>query len=323
MPTHGVWLACLPESANYLSCTGYLRVFSEDPAGLHCCLSLSSSLSRALDPQVLYTLTRGCGYTCIPSCRDDSGWTNVHGAELHAMFAAEIAETYPDKHVTLVQSNKELVPGYSARMSRRILSILKGLKVEVGVVPCCIYLALQASPHCPHPLLPRPSSTPHMPSQRPHAALADTWLGTHSMRLYKQFCSSEIASRHFSVKPVLHVMLQGWKCLQVLLNEKAQEIASRQYKMSSSGRTLSADKVYVCIGGKPNTAFLRPGPSRSILDERGYVKVSSWPLICNTTELQSVAFCHSATLPKGLFMTALVVASSPASHVVCMPHLIR
>ena len=46
--------------------------------------------------------------------------------------AAEIAETYPEKKVTLIQSHQELVPGYSARMSRRILSILRGLKVEVG-----------------------------------------------------------------------------------------------------------------------------------------------------------------------------------------------
>ena len=46
--------------------------------------------------------------------------------------AAEIAETYPDKHVTLVQSHEELVPSYSARMSHRILSILRGMKVEVS-----------------------------------------------------------------------------------------------------------------------------------------------------------------------------------------------
>ena len=47
------------------------------------------------------------------------------------MAAAEIAETYPDKKVTLVQSNKELVPGYSARLSQQILNILQNLKVEV------------------------------------------------------------------------------------------------------------------------------------------------------------------------------------------------
>ena len=46
--------------------------------------------------------------------------------------AAEIAETYPDKHVTLVQSGRVLVPGYGARFSRRILEILRGLHVEVG-----------------------------------------------------------------------------------------------------------------------------------------------------------------------------------------------
>ena len=67
----------------------------------------------------------------------------------------------------------------------------------------------------------------------------------------------------------------GVTWLQVLLNEKAQEVASRQYKLLSSGRTISADKVYVCVGGKPNTAFLQLGPSRSILDQRGYVKVST------------------------------------------------
>lgn len=44
--------------------------------------------------------------------------------------AAEIAETYHEKHVTLVQSAKVLVPGYGARFSRLILQILKGLHVE-------------------------------------------------------------------------------------------------------------------------------------------------------------------------------------------------
>ena len=48
------------------------------------------------------------------------------------LAAAEIAETYPDKHVILVQSGKVLVPGYGARFSRRILEILRGLHVEVG-----------------------------------------------------------------------------------------------------------------------------------------------------------------------------------------------
>ena len=51
---------------------------------------------------------------------------------LYEARAAEIAEAYPEKEVTLVQSHEELVPGYSARMSRRILSILRGLKVEVS-----------------------------------------------------------------------------------------------------------------------------------------------------------------------------------------------
>ncbi len=47
--------------------------------------------------------------------------------------AAEVAETYPDKQVTLVQANKELVPGYSARLSRQILDVLKGLNVEASL----------------------------------------------------------------------------------------------------------------------------------------------------------------------------------------------
>lgn len=47
------------------------------------------------------------------------------------LAAAEVAETYPSKKVMLVQSNKQLVPGYSPRMSRQILKILQRLKVEV------------------------------------------------------------------------------------------------------------------------------------------------------------------------------------------------
>ncbi len=47
--------------------------------------------------------------------------------------AAEVAETYPEKQVTLVQANKELVPGYSARLSRQILNVLKGLNVEASL----------------------------------------------------------------------------------------------------------------------------------------------------------------------------------------------
>jgi len=35
--------------------------------------------------------------------------------------------------VTLVQANKELVPGYSARLSRQILHVLKGLNVEASL----------------------------------------------------------------------------------------------------------------------------------------------------------------------------------------------
>lgn len=62
-------------------------------------------------------------------------------------------------------------------------------------------------------------------------------------------------------------------CLQVLLNEKAKKVDG-QYQLSGSGRTVAADKVYVCVGGKPNTAFLKAESTRSILDGRGYVKAS-------------------------------------------------
>ena len=64
---------------------------------------------------------------------------------LYAARAAEIAETYPDKEVTLVQSHEELVPGYSARMSRRILSILRGLKVEVSKCATSFYMILASA----------------------------------------------------------------------------------------------------------------------------------------------------------------------------------
>ncbi|DBB03007.1 TPA: hypothetical protein ACH3X1_013455, partial [Trebouxia sp. C0004] len=57
----------------------------------------------------------------------------IGGGAVGVELAAEIAETYPDKRVTLVQANKELVPGYSARLSRKILSVLKGLHVEASL----------------------------------------------------------------------------------------------------------------------------------------------------------------------------------------------
>ena len=91
--------------------------------------------------------------------------------------AAEIAETYLNKHVTVVQAKKQLVPGYSDRVSRQILNILKGLKVEVrniktasvlnvGMLQCppclhmtqvCMYLSLSSFmrssiAHTTHPL---------------------------------------------------------------------------------------------------------------------------------------------------------------------------
>ncbi|DBB05607.1 TPA: hypothetical protein ACH3X1_012380, partial [Trebouxia sp. C0004] len=125
--------------------------------------------------------------------------------KLPLLFVSEIAETYPDKQVTLVQANKELVPGYSARLSRKILSVLKGLHVE--------------------------------------------------------------ASLHYN-----------WKLLssRVLLSEKAHKMDEQRYTLSPSERTITADKVYVCIGGKPNTNFLKAESSRAILDEHGYVKVNSF-----------------------------------------------
>lgn len=58
------------------------------------------------------------------------------------------------------------------------------------------------------------------------------------------------------------------------MGEKASEVSDRQYKLSSSGRSISADKVYVCTGGKPNTNFLKAKSGKGILDERGYVKVN-------------------------------------------------
>lgn len=47
-----------------------------------------------------------------------------------------------------------------------------------------------------------------------------------------------------------------------------------QYQLSGSGKALSADKVYVCVGGKPNTGFLKADSTKSILTDLGYVKVS-------------------------------------------------
>ncbi len=63
--------------------------------------------------------------------------------------------------------------------------------------------------------------------------------------------------------------------MQVLLSEKAHKMDEQRYKLSPSGRTITADKVYVCIGGKPNTNFLKAESSRAVLDERGFVKVRS------------------------------------------------
>ncbi|DBA66203.1 hypothetical protein WJX79_004881 [Trebouxia sp. C0005] len=116
----------------------------------------------------------------------------IGGGAVGVELAAEVAEAYPEKQVTVVQANKELVPGYSARLSRQILSVLKSLNVEV------------------------------------------------------------------------------------LLSEKAHKLDEQRYKLSPSGRTITADKVYVCIGGKPNTNFLKAESSRTILDERGFVKVNNF-----------------------------------------------
>ncbi|KAL0020305.1 hypothetical protein WJX77_005165 [Trebouxia sp. C0004] len=60
---------------------------------------------------------------------------------------------------------------------------------------------------------------------------------------------------------------------QVLLSKKAHE---RRYKLSLSRRTLTADKVYVCIGGKLNTNILKAESSRGVLVERGFMKVNNF-----------------------------------------------
>ena len=90
------------------------------------------------------------------------------------------------------------------------------------------------------------------------------------------FCEDLNLKKKHCTKFVPHEATQ----LQVLLNEKAKEVASRQYKLSPSGSTISADKVYVCTGGKPNTAFLQGLSIRSILDQRGYVQVSIFLASC-------------------------------------------
>ena len=59
---------------------------------------------------------------------------------------------------------------------------------------------------------------------------------------------------------------------QVILEERAQ-LVNGQYQLSKSGKTIAADKVYTCVGGKPNTNFLKTDSSRSILNDLGYVKV--------------------------------------------------
>lgn len=71
-------------------------------------------------------------YNCYGHLQSASTGLGLCISMLHAVCAAEIAETYPDKAITLVQSHEELVPGYSARMSRRILRVLRGLKVEAS-----------------------------------------------------------------------------------------------------------------------------------------------------------------------------------------------
>lgn len=60
--------------------------------------------------------------------------------------------------------------------------------------------------------------------------------------------------------------------MQVILKEKAVSV-NGQYQLSNSGKSLTADKVYVCVGGKPNTDFLKADSTRSILTDKGFVKV--------------------------------------------------
>lgn len=63
--------------------------------------------------------------------------------------------------------------------------------------------------------------------------------------------------------------------MQVILSEKASKVSGQQYRLTPSGRSITADKVYVCIGSRPNTNFLKADSSKTILDERGYVKVTN------------------------------------------------
>jgi len=58
---------------------------------------------------------------------------------------------------------------------------------------------------------------------------------------------------------------------QVYLGEKAEQVGS-QWKIG--GNLIPADKVYICTGGTPNTAFLKPN---NILNATGHVKVSHPP----------------------------------------------
>ena len=98
--------------------------------------------------------------------------------------------------------------------------------------------------------------------------------------------------------------------LQVLLNEKAQKVSEQQYQLSHSGRTISADKVYVCIGGKPNTGFLKSGSSGAILDGRGYVKVGSSLCSCYFLKPWLLLICDVASLAGVKPLQALHISCS-------------
>ena len=61
--------------------------------------------------------------------------------------------------------------------------------------------------------------------------------------------------------------------VQLFLGERAEPDGKGAYRLTKSGKTITADKAYLCTGGKPNTDFLRAANS-DILDSKGFVKVS-------------------------------------------------
>ena len=96
--------------------------------------------------------------------------------------------------------------------------------------------------------------------------------------------------------------------LQVILKEKAVSVNGR-YQLSNSGKSLTADKVYVCVGGKPNTDFLKADSTRSILTDKGYVKVCSHAqaehLIPSTLKIV-LSYMHVSVLMQSLQLNSLL-----------------